>query len=102
METWRFLAGVAMSVTMRLVGVALATNFRGATEWHVRRSMSTASMLRRVPAWRWLPAVSHDERLARFILLERVIGVAFAAVGLVFLIVLGYSILADQPMRMVK
>ena len=49
METWRFLAGVAMSVTMCLVDVALATNFRGVTEWHARRSMSTASVLRRFP-----------------------------------------------------
>ncbi|WP_319464168.1 hypothetical protein [Micromonospora sp. RTP1Z1] len=40
--------------------------------------------------------------LARFILLERVIGVAFALVGLMFLIVLGYNILAGWPMRMVK
>lgn len=100
METWRFLAGVAMSVTMCLVDVALATNFRGVTEWHVRRSMSTASVLRRFPPGRWLPDASHNERLARFILLERVIGVASTAVGLVFLVVLGYIILTDQPMRM--
>ncbi|GGM49812.1 hypothetical protein GCM10011608_38410 [Micromonospora sonchi] len=102
METWRFLAGVAMSVTMCFVGVALATNFRGVAERHVHRSMFTASALRRVPRWGWLPDVTHNERPARFILLERVIGVAFAAVGLVFLVVLGYSALTDQPMRMVK
>ncbi|MBW4703324.1 hypothetical protein [Micromonospora sp. RL09-050-HVF-A] len=88
METWRVLAGAAMSVAMCLLGVALASNFRGVTEWHVQRSMSAASVSRRVPPWRWLPDVSHDKRLARFILLERVIGGAFAAVGLVFLTVL--------------
>ncbi|MEU7801424.1 hypothetical protein AB0B10_19340 [Micromonospora arborensis] len=44
------------------------------TEWHMWRSMSTASALRRVPPWRWLPDVPHEERLARFILLERLIG----------------------------
>lgn len=102
METWRFLAGAAMSLAMSLVGVALATNFRGVTEWHVRRSMSTASGLRRVPPWRWLPDVPHEERLARFILLERVIGVAFAVVGLMLLITAGYSVLTGQPMRTVK
>lgn len=99
---WRVLAGGAMSLAMCLLGVALASNFRGVTEWHVQRSVSTASVLRRVPPWRWLPDASHDERLARFILLERMIGVAFAAVVLVFLMVLGYSLLTDQPMRMVK
>ncbi|MFI7025336.1 hypothetical protein [Micromonospora sp. NPDC049900] len=102
METWRVLAGVATSLAIGLVGVALATNFRDVTEWHVRRSMSTTSGLRRVPPWRWLSGVPHEQRLARFILLERAIGVAFAAIGLTSLIVLGYGILSGQPMRMVK
>ena len=102
METWRFLAGVTMGVTMCLLGVALASNFRGMAERHVQQSMSFAGTLRRVPPWRWLPGASHDQRLARFILLERVFGVALAAVGFVFLIGLAYSIAANQPMRMVK
>ncbi|WP_420117485.1 hypothetical protein [Micromonospora sp.] len=85
METWRVLAGAAMSAAMCLLGVVLATNFRGVTEWHVRRSMSAASVIRRVPPLRRPPDVSPEKRLARFILLERVIGVALAAVGLVFL-----------------
>lgn len=93
METWRVLAGAALCLAMSLVGVGLATDFRGMTEWHVRRSMSTASGLRRVP---------HEERIARFILLERVMGVAFAVVGLMFLVVLVYNILAGWPMRVVK
>ncbi len=46
---WRVLAGGAMSLAMCLLGVALASNFRGVTEWHVQRSVSTASVLRRVP-----------------------------------------------------
>ncbi|MDM4720432.1 hypothetical protein QTQ03_12925 [Micromonospora sp. WMMA1363] len=54
METWRYTAAGLMSLTMGLVGVALTTNFRGVTEWHVRRSMASASVLRRVPPWRWL------------------------------------------------
>jgi hypothetical protein len=102
METWRVLAGAAMCLALIFVGVALATNFRGVTEWHVRVSMSTASVLRRVPPWRWLPEVPHDERLARFILLERVMGVAFAVVGLMVLMTVGYSALIGQPMRMTK
>lgn len=97
METWRFVAAVMMSLTVGLVGIALATNFRGVTEWHVRRSMATASVLRRVPPWRWLPDARYDQRVARFVLLERVIGVAFAVAGVMFLIVLGYSILSGEP-----
>ncbi|MCX4389389.1 hypothetical protein OG777_21005 [Micromonospora peucetia] len=85
-----------------LIGVALATNYRGVTEWHVRRSMSTASVLGRVPPWRWLPDVPHEERLARFILLERVIGAAFAVLGVMILIAVGYSILTGQPMQAAK
>lgn len=97
METWRFVAGVMMILTMVLIGVALATNFRGVTEWHVRRSMTTASVLRRVPPWRWLPDVPHEERLTRFILLERLLGVAFAVVSVMILITVGYSFLTGQP-----
>ncbi|MEV6371932.1 hypothetical protein [Micromonospora musae] len=102
METWRVLAGAAMSLAMSLVGIALATNFRGATEWHVRQSMSTASALRRVPPWRWLSNVPHEKRLARFILLERLIGIAFAVVGLIILATVGHSVVTGEPMQTVK
>lgn len=98
METWRFVAAVMMSLTMGLIGAALATNFRGVTEWHVRRSMATASVLRRVPPWRWLPDAQYDKRLVRFVLLERVIGVIFAAAGVMFLIVFVYGSLSGEPM----
>ncbi|MEU4775048.1 hypothetical protein [Micromonospora sp. NPDC023644] len=102
METWRVLAAVIIGPAVSLVGVALATNFRGVTEWHVRRSMSTASVLQRVPPWRRLPDVPHEERLARFILLERLIGIAFAAFGVMILATVGYSFLTGQPMQAVK
>ncbi|MEN3614765.1 hypothetical protein [Plantactinospora sp. ZYX-F-223] len=102
METWRFLAGAAMSLAVSLVGVALATNFRGVTEWHVRRSMVKASVLRRVPPWCWLSDVPGEKRLARFILLERLIGVAFAVAGVMIFVGVGYGILTGQPMRTVK
>ncbi len=98
METWRFVAAVMMSLTVGLIGVALAANFRGVTEWHVRRSMATTSVLRRVPPWRWLPDAPYDKRLARFVLLERAIGVSFVAVGVMFLIVLVYGVLSGEPM----
>ncbi|WP_341717672.1 hypothetical protein QQG74_28175 [Micromonospora sp. FIMYZ51] len=92
METWRFLASGIASLAMTLVGAALALNVRGVTEWHVRRSMATTNLSRRRPV----------QHLARFVLLGRVIGTAFAAVGLTFLVVLSYTVLTDQPMRTVK
>ncbi|NES31695.1 hypothetical protein GCE86_03110 [Micromonospora terminaliae] len=102
METWRVVAAVILGPAVSLVGVALATNFRGVTEWHMRRSMSTASVLRRVPPWRWLPDVPHEERRAHFILLERVIGAALAVAGVLILASAGYSALTGQPMQTVK
>lgn len=98
METWRVVVGVMVLLAMGLIGVALATNFRGVTEWHMRRSMATASVLRRVPPWRWFPDAQYDERLARFVLLERAIGAIFAAASLMFLIVFIYGVLSGDPM----
>ncbi|MEU8389156.1 hypothetical protein [Micromonospora sp. NPDC048842] len=102
METWRIVAAIVIGPSVSLVGVALASNFRGVTEWHMRRSMSAASLLRRVPPWRWLPNVPHEERLARFILLDRLIGVAIAVAGVMILATVGYGVLTGQPMQTVK
>lgn len=98
METWRFVAAVLMSLTLGLIGVALASNFRGVTEWHVRRSMAAASVLRRVPPWRWLKEAQYDERLTLFVRLERVLGVMFVAAGVMSLALLVYGILSGEPM----
>ncbi|MEU0546889.1 hypothetical protein [Micromonospora sp. NPDC005979] len=102
METWRVVAAVSIGPALSLLGVALASNFRGVTEWHVRQSMSLASGLRRVPPWRWLPDAPDEERLARFILLERAMGVAFAAAGTMILVTVVYSAWTGQPMQKVK
>lgn len=99
MEPWRILASAAMLLVVSLVGVALATNFRGVTEWHVRRSMATAGVLRQVPPWRWLPEANYDQRVARFVLLERAIGAVFAALGVVFLIVFAYVVFSGTPIN---
>ncbi|WP_161557803.1 TetR/AcrR family transcriptional regulator [Micromonospora sicca] len=45
-----------------------------------------------------IPDVQYDKRLARFVLLERVIGVIFAAVGVMFLIVFAYGIVSGEPL----
>ncbi|MGC5286234.1 hypothetical protein [Micromonospora sp. DT231] len=102
METWRVVAAVVTGPAVSLLGVALATNFRGVTEWHIRRSMSAAGALRRVPPWRWLPDAPHEERLARFILLDRLVGIAIAAGGVMILATVGYSVLTGQPLDTTK
>ncbi|MEU3455533.1 hypothetical protein ABZ671_18325 [Micromonospora sp. NPDC006766] len=96
METWRVLAGFLIPLVMTLVGVVLATNFRGAAEWHMRQSMSAASVLRRVPPWRLLPDPDHDRRLARFVLLDRALGVLFTAAGPILLVFHCYLIFTDE------
>ncbi|MFI7073276.1 hypothetical protein [Micromonospora sediminicola] len=98
METWRVVAGVLIALFMGLVGVALATNYRGVTEWHVRRSAAAAGVLRRVPPWRWLPDADADRRMARFVLLGRGLGVLFAAAGVVALVVELYSVVSGEPL----
>lgn len=92
METWRILAGVVACLAVSIVGVALAANFRGVTEWHVRRSMATTSMLRRALPRRGLPDASYDQRVARFVLMERVIGAVFVVIGVLLLTFLAYAI----------
>jgi hypothetical protein len=96
MVMWRFLAGVTASLVLSLIGVALATNFRGVTEWHARRSMSSAVALRRIPPWSWLPNPQYDKHLTRQVLLGRVIGAVFAAMGIMFMIVMVYSVLTGH------
>ena len=59
------------------LGVALAMNFRGLTEWHARK---TFQMMR--PGGRSSPRPTPEMRLRRQVKLERAIGVVFAAVGL--------------------
>ncbi|MEU8214453.1 hypothetical protein AB0C47_01615 [Micromonospora taraxaci] len=102
METWRVVGAAVTALAVSLVGIALATNFRGVAERHMRRSMAVASVLRRVPPWRWLPAVSQEERLPRWILLDRLAGTVFAVVGIVMLVNLSYRLITGQEITMVK
>ncbi|MFK4246669.1 hypothetical protein ACI2KV_27845 [Micromonospora chokoriensis] len=102
MGTWRVVEAAVAMLAVSLVGIALATNFRGVAEWHMRRSMAAASVLRRVPPWRFLPAVAQEERLARWILLDRLIGGAIALGGIVMLVALSYSLITGQEIDTVK
>ena len=68
---------VVLGVVLAVVGTMLATNFRGFTERHVRRSIMTTAPLQRVPPWRWL----HPPRVRNQVVLARVIGTALALGG---------------------
>ncbi|MDG4840814.1 hypothetical protein O7631_30170 [Micromonospora sp. WMMD967] len=102
METWRVVGAAVTALAVSLVGIALATNFRGVAEWHMRRSMAAASVLRRVPPWRFLHYAAQEERLARWILLDRLFGAAIAVVGIMMLVNLGYSLITGQEIDTVK
>lgn len=95
-------AGAITILAVSLVGIALATNFRGVAEWHMRRSMAAASVLRRVPPWRFLPDAAQEERLPRWVLLYRLFGAAIAVIGIMALVAFSYSLITGQEMNAVK
>lgn len=67
------------------MGFAMARDFRGVTEWHVRKTFQIMRPvevpLRRVPPWKQMLKKPLEERIRRQVKLERAIGVAFAAAG---------------------
>jgi hypothetical protein len=67
-------------------GLAVATNFRGFTVWHARKSIDYVKWLERVPPWSWMPEQASEQRIARQASLGRFIGAVFAAGGLIMLI----------------
>jgi hypothetical protein len=71
-------------------GLALAANFRGFTAWHARKSFESVRWLEgplsHVPPWSFLLKRPLEERIAQQVRLARVIGVVFAAVGVMILI----------------
>lgn len=71
-------------------GLAVATNFRGFTVWHARKSIDSVKWmerpLSRVPPWSWVLRRSSEQRVARQASLGRFIGAMFAAAGLIMLV----------------
>jgi hypothetical protein len=69
-------------------GLALTANFRGVTEWHIRKTYESLEELDRVPLWRRLSCRRPlEQQIARNVILERVVGAIFAALGVLVLIV---------------
>ena len=71
-------------------GLAIAANFRGFTEWHVRKSFGSVQWLEgplsRIPPWKPLLRLPREERIARQVRRERVMGAIFALMGVVLLV----------------
>lgn len=67
------------------LGFAMAKDFRGFTEWHVRKTFQimrpVEGPLSRVPPWKQLLRKPLEERIQKQMKLERRTGVVFAAAG---------------------
>lgn len=71
-------------------GIVLATDFRGISTWHARRSVDSVSWaerpLRRVQPWKTLLQEPIEGRIRRQVLLLRVLGAIFALCGVPLLL----------------
>lgn len=71
-------------------GLAYTANFRGFTAWHTRKALESVRWLEgplnHVPPWSFLLKRPLEQRIAQQLRLARVIGVAFAAVGVIMLV----------------
>jgi hypothetical protein len=87
-ETLAAAGDIALGLVFAGIGLALATDFRGVTSWHVRGAIRAAQPLTRIPPWRWLPSNMKDpeRQFASQYRLERAIGWAFFVVGFLPLI----------------
>ena len=91
-NSWGALIGyVLVGTVFGAVGLAMATNFRGVTERHVRMTFRfirpAERPVRRIPPWRQMLAQPVEQRIAKQIRLERWMGVTFALVGALAIVV---------------
>lgn len=91
------LLGAAFGLVLIAGGLALAVNFRGVTEWHIRKTYESVAELERVPPWRWLRRKPLEQAIAQNVMLERSVGAIFAALGLLVLIVSIFAHLREHP-----
>ncbi len=82
---WGSLAIIGIGALLVGLGLALLLNFRGFTDWHVRKTFQllrpAEAPFRRVPPWKQALAKPLAERIQRQLRLERTIGGVFAVVG---------------------
>jgi hypothetical protein len=86
----RLLAAV-FGLALIVVGLALTANFRGVTQWHVRKSFASMAWLERIPPWSWLPRKPLEKRVAVQVMVERGIGATFTCAGILMLIVSAFG-----------
>lgn len=82
----RAAVAIVWGVVLVLVGLALATNFRGVTERHIRAAVSSVRRLERVPPWRWL-RLDSETRIRRGVRMERLGGVVIITTGSATLVI---------------
>lgn len=80
------LGAVATGAVLGAIGLVFATDFRGVTERHTRRTLASVSsverVVRRVPPWRWLLRGDVEDRVVSSVRVAKRQGMLFAAIGL--------------------
>jgi hypothetical protein len=74
-----------IGLPLSAIGLVLALDVGGFTQWHVRASHQFVSFLRYIPPWRWLVKADAETLIRRGVIQERITGCVFAAFGLVLL-----------------
>jgi hypothetical protein len=79
-----------VGIALLLIGSLMASNFRAFSTWHARRAIGSVRwaepLLRRIPPWKSLLQQSLEDRVTRQVILTRIIGLVFAACGVLFLL----------------
>jgi hypothetical protein len=78
----RIVAMMAIGLVLLLIGLALATNFRGLTEKHVDISLKWSFPVERRPPFRWISMRNYEARRRVGMFIDRIIGAVFALFGL--------------------
>jgi hypothetical protein len=73
------------------IGLVLATNYRGFTRWHARKSIELMGPLEQVPPWRMLSARPIDDRVATLMRQAKVTGYIFTAAGTLVVVVASFA-----------
>lgn len=88
------LIGVLVGLAVAILGLALATNFRDVTERRARRSVESLKWVG--PPWSRLTDSELEQRVARQVVMSRVIGAVFAAAGVLFVVLSVFAHLASR------
>jgi hypothetical protein len=79
--------GGTFGLVLVAIGLVLATNYRGFTRWHARKSIELMEPLEQVPPWRWLSPRPLDGRVTTLMRQAKVTGYIFTAAGTLVVVV---------------